>query len=756
MSSTKPRIERPKSVAGGIPAIVASVRHSWREMGFTRSLRTLLTVNQKRGFDCPGCAWPDPDGKRAITEFCENGAKAVAEEATQKKVTRAFFAEHSLSSMRKQEEYWLGKQGRLTEPMWCPPGEDHYQPISWEDTFEKIGTKLKSLDYANEAVFYTSGRASNEAAFLYQLFARRFGTNNLPDCSNMCHESSGVGLKEVIGIGKGTVTLDDFSEADCIVVIGQNPGTNHPRMLTALQTAARNGCSIISVNPLVEAGLQRFIHPQEISTLLGKGTELTSHYVQIRINGDVAFLKGVMKELLAIEEQQGGVLDQEFIQQKTVGFTEFRAELADVSWSAIEQAAGVDRAEMLKVAQTIARSKRMIICWAMGITQHRNAVANVQEIVNLLLLGGHMGRVGAGVCPVRGHSNVQGDRTMGICEKPSETFLDRLEETYQFKAPREHGYDTVEALHAMHRESVKVFVSLGGNFYSATPDTNFTAEALERCDLTVQISTKLNRSHVYTGKEALLLPCLARSERDQQRGEDQFVSVENSMGFVHVSQGSLAPQSPELRSEVAIICGMARGVFPDDEQSEGNIDWQRFRNNYARIRRNIEHVIPGFEDYDERLKKGSGFYLPNPIRDSCSFSTKDGKAHFTVHPIETVRVDPGQYLMMTIRSHNQYNTTIYGLDDRYRGVYSGRKVLFMHPKDMEREKFQKLDQVDITSHFKGETRIAREFSIVPYSIPQGCLASYFPETNVLVPVDSTARRSNTPTSKSIVVSLSRV
>lgn len=741
-------IEPVKRIAGGIPAIISSARHAFREMGALRSLKTLSHLNQKDGFDCPGCAWPDP-ADRTATEFCENGAKHVADEATTKRITPAFFREWSVSALSRQSDYWLGQQGRLTEPMLLRRASRHYEPISWMDAFSLIAEELNALGSPDEAIFYTSGRTSNEAAFLYQLFVRQFGTNNLPDCSNMCHESSGTALTETIGIGKGTVTLEDFELAQLIIVIGQNPGTNHPRMLTSLQAAKRNGCRIMHINPLPETGLNRFKHPQEVFRMLGSGTELADLFLQVRINGDVALLKGIMKEVLLEEERRPGqVLDHGFIREKTAGFEEFTRALKEVSWDELVEQSGVSREEIRAAAGMFIDSERTICCWAMGLTQHKNAVANIQEIVNLLLLRGQIGKPGAGVCPVRGHSNVQGDRTMGIWERPTAAFLDQLAREFRFDPPREHGYDTVEAIKAMHDRRGKVFFALGGNFLSATPDTEYTATALGRCRLTVQVSTKLNRAHLITGEQALILPCLGRTEVDMQECGPQFVTMENSMGIVHSSHGMLPPASEHLLSETAIVGRLARATL----RERSSIHWEELTADYDRIRDHIARVIPGFEDYNRRVREPGGFYLPNLAREG-TFKTSTNRANFTVHELPRHRLAPGQFMMMTIRSHDQFNTTIYGLDDRYRGITGERRIVLLHPEDMREAGLKERQVVDLVSHFEGEERLAQHFLVVPYRIPRRCAATYFPEANVLVPIGSVAEKSNTPASKSVVISI---
>ena len=743
------RIGKPAESAGGAAAVKVGLTTSVKQMGVARAVSALLDVNQKTGFDCPGCAWPDPENHRSIAEFCENGAKAIAEEGTLKRVTTEFFAARSINELSRESDHWLSQQGRLTAPMYLPKGQTHYQPISWEAAFQIIGNKLKSLASPNDAVFYTSGRTSNEAAFLYQLFVRIFGTNNLPDCSNMCHESSGLAMTHTIGTAKGTVSLKDFDFADCILVIGQNPGTNHPRMLRTLQNAARRGCKIISINPLAETGLKRFGHPQEISGLLGSGTKLATHHLPVKINGDVALLKGIQKAIL---EEPTPRIDTDFIAQLTEGFEVLRANLGDVDWNDIVEGSGISEHDIREVAQIIACSKAMICCWAMGLTQHQNAVSNIQEIINLLLLGGHFGRPGAGACPVRGHSNVQGDRTMGIWERPSHDFLHRLGTEFRFTPPHAHGYSTVEAIEAMHAGKVKIFFALGGNFLSAAPDTAYTAHGLNRCEMTVQVSTKLNRSHLITGDEALILPCLGRTELDLQANGEQFVCVEDSMGAVHSSQGRLDPASAELMSEPAIVVALAQATLG----ATHGIDWSEFVRNYDSIRERIAAVIPGFENLNSRIRQPSGFILPNAVRDLREFRTASKKALFTAHPIPHLNVEAGQFIMTTIRSHDQYNTTIYGLEDRYRGIHNGRRVVLMNADDMTAQKLSEGDAVDIVSHHLGKQRRAKNFRIVPYEIPRGCLATYFPEANVLVPIDSVAKTSHTPTSKSIIVSLEKV
>jgi len=740
---TKLKLGKPKRKAAGIPAIVSSFQHSFKKMGVTRTIKTLQLVNQNEGFDCPGCAWPDPE-HRSSFEFCENGAKAVADEAMNVVIGPNFFKKHSIEELLTWSDYKLNSSGRLSQPMILREGSSHYERIDWDDAIGMIAERLKSLDEANRAVFYTSGRTSNEAAFLYQAFVRMYGTNNLPDCSNMCHESSGKALSKTIGIGKGTVTLNDFDHADLILVIGQNPGTNHPRMLSALESAKKNGAKIVSINPLFEAGLQRFKHPQDYMKGKLASTQLADINIPVRVGGDAALLQAISKIII-----ENGEINDDFINEHCLDYDEFKQQLDSVKLDELSHQCGIPKAQINRLANMCIQSTSTIACWAMGLTQHRNGVQVIQEVVNLMLLGGHIGKKGAGLCPVRGHSNVQGDRTMGIWEAPPEEFLDRLENGLGFKMPREHGFDVVHSIRAMEQGNVDVFFCMGGNFLSATPDTRRTGEAIKKIDITVQVSTKLNRSHLITGKTSLILPCLGRTEIDIQNNIPQFVTVENSMGIVHMSQGSLQPISKELQSEVAIICSLAEHMFPDE-----NISWSELKKDYDKIRDLIEKSIPGFERYNERVRKRSGFSLPNPPRDSLTFSTSSGKAHFSSNPLPDLLIEDDQYVMMTLRSHDQYNTTIYGLEDRYRGIKGNRRVILMNAEDMAERGWKTRQVVDVTSHFQESTITSERWTIIAYPIPRGNLASYFPEANVLVPLESTADISNTPTSKWIVCSLS--
>ena len=739
-----PQVAEPKHAAAGLPAIGHTLRIAQQQMGVRRTALTLLRVNQKDGFDCPGCAWPEPE-HRHTAEFCENGAKAVAEEATLRRVTPEFFAAHPVADLAARSGYWLGQQGRLTHPMYLPEGAAHYEPVTWERAFGIIAEEIAALASPDEAVFYTSGRTSNEAAFLYQLFARELGTNNLPDCSNMCHESSGSALTETIGIGKGSVLLEDLYQADLIIVAGQNPGTNHPRMLSALEKAKANGAKVVSVNPLPEAGLERFKNPQTPQGML-KGAALTDLFLQIRIGGDQALFRLLNTLILATD----GAVDEEFVRENTDGFEEFAMAAESADWDETLAATGLSRAEIEQALELVLASERTIVCWAMGLTQHKHSVPTIREVVNFLLLRGNIGRPGAGVCPVRGHSNVQGDRTMGIFERPAPAFLDALEREFGFAPPREHGFDVVRAIRALRDGEAKVFFAMGGNFVSASPDTEVTEAAMRRARLTVHVSTKLNRSHTVTGARALILPTLGRTERDEQASGEQFVTVEDSMGMVHASRGRLAPASARLLSEPAIVCRMARAVLGE----RSVVPWEEFEKDYAAVRDRIARVVPGFEDFNARVARPGGFALPHAPRDERRFPTATGKANFTAAPVEYPELPEGRLLLQTLRSHDQYNTTIYGLDDRYRGITGGRRVVLVNAEDARALGFAEGMYVDLVSEWRdGVERRAPGFRVVLYPTARGCAAAYYPETNVLVPLDATADTSNTPASKSVVVRL---
>ncbi|GAB2687178.1 FdhF/YdeP family oxidoreductase [Saccharopolyspora gloriosae] len=756
----------PKDHAAGVKAVMVSLRRSWEQMGAGRTIKTLPLLNQRSGFDCPGCAWPDPreaDGdKRSVAEFCENGAKAVAEEATTRRVDADFFARHSIEELAGKSEYWLGQQGRLTQPMIKRSGDTHYRPIGWDGALDVVAEGLRDLDSPDEAAFYTSGRTSNEAAFLYQLLVRSFGTNNLPDCSNMCHESSGSALTETIGIGKGSVSLADVEHADLVMVVGQNPGTNHPRMLSTLEKVKGHGGKIIAVNPLPEAGLMRFKNPQNVRGVAGKGTALCDEFAQIRIGGDLALFKALTALLAQAErDAPGTVLDREFIEQHTHGFDEFFAQATDIDWDATLTATALSREQIETIARMLIESERTVICWAMGLTQQKKAVPTIREAVNLLLLRGMIGKPGAGVCPVRGHSNVQGDRTMGIWEKMPEPFMAAMEAEFGIPMPRKHGYDTVDALHAMQAGEVKAFFAVGGNFVSATPDTAGTERALRSCGLTVQVSTKLNRSHAVVGDTALILPTLGRTERDVQASGPQFVTVEDSMSVVHASRGRLEPASDTLLSEVAIVSRLARKLLGDGHP----VRWEEFEKDYDAVRRHIAEVVPGCTDYNAKVREPDGFVLPHPPRDSRTFTTDTGKANFTVNEPQPLVLPEGRLLLQTLRSHDQYNTTIYGLSDRYRGIEDARRVVMVNEKDIAALGFADGDLVDLVSEWPGEPgpdgesiveeRRAERFRIVAYPTARDCAAAYYPEANPLVPLGSVAEKSNTPVSKAITIRLER-
>ncbi|HEY5408897.1 MAG TPA: FdhF/YdeP family oxidoreductase [Ginsengibacter sp.] len=746
------KIKEPYTTAAGMEAVYQSGKHVFGEMNVGRGLKGLLAMNQKHGFDCPSCAWPDPDDERSgIAEYCENGAKAFADEATTKSLRPDFFAKHSVKELSELDDYNIGKNGRIAQPMYLPPEATHYQPITWDDAFTLLAKHLNNLANPDEAIFYTSGRASNEAAYTYQLFAKEYGTNNLPDCSNMCHESTGSALSEVLGIGKGSVKLEDFYEAEVIMIVGQNPGTNHPRMLTALQKGKTNGATIISINPLPETGLMGFSNPQKVKGILHIDTKLTDIFLQVKLNGDQALFKALIYLLLEVEEDNPGkIFDHEFINEYTSGYDALIEEVKKYDVDKLLNVAGITLQKAQEVINVLKQKSKIIICWAMGITQHKNGVDTIKEIVNLLLLKGSIGKPGAGTCPVRGHSNVQGDRTVGIWEKPQPALTKKIKEVYGFTPPEKEGYDVVNSIKAMHNANAKVFFALGGNFLSATPDTNFTAQGLRQCNLTVHVSTKLNRSHLVHGKEALILPCLGRSDKDEHDGITQFVSCENSTGVVQMSKGVLKPISGDLLGEPEIICKMAKATLG----SRSVVNWDQYIKDYDTIRDDIEKVIPGFEKYNERVRHKSGFYLPNGAR-TREFHTSDNKAQFAVTELYVPPIKEDELLMMTIRSHDQFNTTIYGYDDRYRGVYNERRVVFMNEKDIIKLGLKNRDVVDLFNNSDGTERIAHKFLVVQYDIPEQCVATYFPEANVLVPIKSVADVSNQPASKSVIVKIKK-
>ncbi|MFG3176509.1 FdhF/YdeP family oxidoreductase [[Kitasatospora] papulosa] len=741
----------PKTWATGVPAVTHALEYSLAETSVRRTGLTLLTMNQVGGIDCPGCAWADPaPGHRHVNEYCENGAKHINDEATSRRVTADFFRRHTVSGLGRRSDRWLNQQGRLTEPMVKRPGADHYEPISWHDALGLLADELRSLDSPDEAVFYTSGRVSNEAAFLLQLFARAFGTNNLPDCSNMCHESSGFALHETLGTGKGTVSLDDLHHADLILVVGQNPGTNHPRQLSALEEAKRNGARVIAVNALPEAGLLRFRNPQKARGIIGRGVPIADQFLQIRSGGDLALFQGLNRLLLEAEDARPGtVLDQDFIRSDTSGFEEFSRHARTVAWEDVLVATGLTRGEIEKVRDEVLRSERVVVCWAMGVTQHRHGVPTIREIVNFLLLRGNLGKAGAGACPVRGHSNVQGDRTMGVWEQMPDSFLDALREEFGFEPPRAHGFDSVNAIRAMGEGRVKVFVGVAGNFVRAAPDSDVTEDAMRRCRLTVHVSTKLNRSHTVCGETALILPTLGRTERDIQATGEQFVTVENSMSEVHSSHGRLEPASKVLLSEVAILCRLAARTL----DASAGIPWAEFEADYGTIRNRIARIVPGLHDFNRRVARPGGIRLPNPVNEGV-YGTATGKAMFTRNAWQMLHAPDEHLVLQSLRSHDQWNTVPYTDDDRYRGIHGSRRVVLVNPQDVTRLGLAPGQKVDLVSVWAGGAdRRAEDFTVVAYPTSPGCAAAYYPETNVLLPLDSVAESSNQPTAKGMVVRL---
>ena len=743
-------VGKPKSWAAGIPGVVHSMAPALRDMGVNRSRKTLLAMNHRDGFDCMSCAWPDPDHRKAF-EYCENGAKAVNWEATPITVDSSFWAEHSVSDLRQRSEYWLGQQGRLTEPVYKAAGEDHYRPVRWGKAFSIIAEKLNSLATPDEAAFYTSGRTSNEAAFIYQLFVRAFGTNNLPDCSNMCHESTGWAMGQTLGIGKSTIAYDDFGKSDLIIIMGQNPGTNHPRMLTALEEAKNNGAEIVAVNPLPEAGLRRYKNPQEVKGIIGRGTEIADQYMQIRLGGDMALLQAVSKRVLDAEEAHPGtVLDAGFIQEHCEGLEELKAHLSHLDGDKVLEATGLRTDEIDELAARYLKAEKVIITWAMGLTQQKKGVATIKEIVNLLLLRGNIGKPGAGASPIRGHSNVQGDRTMGIWEQMPPAFLDAIEKEFGFNPPREHGIDSVQTIEKMRDGELKVFVAMGGNLVAAISDTHAAEAAMEKLEMSVQISTKLNRSHTVVGDEALILPTMGRTEIDRQAGGIQFVSVEDTVCAVHPSWGKVEPVGANLLSEVAIVSRLAQATL----REKVNVDWPGFENDYDTIRDHISRVVEGCENYNQRIRQDGGFVMANGPRDSRTFPTATGKAMFTVNDLEHVQCPPGRLILQTLRSHAQFNTTIYGYNDRYRGIKKGRQVVFVNPEDLAALGLADGQYVDIHGeHADGKERVLRNYRAVAYPSARGCAAAYYPEANVLIPLESVVEGSNTPVSKQAIVRL---
>ncbi len=757
--TNKASIKPYTQAAGGWGALKSTAKHWMKSDNLAGNIKNLLRTNQPAGFDCPGCAWGD-GSSASMVRFCENGAKAVNWEATSKRVDADFFSRHKVSWLHQQSDYFLEFQGRLTEPMRYNASTDTYQPIGWDEAFALIADHLQQLDSPDQAEFYTSGRASNEAAYLYQLMVRTYGTNNFPDCSNMCHEASGKALIASIGIGKGTVTLDDFEQADAIFVFGQNPGTNHPRMLDALRDASKHGARVVSFNNLKERGLERFTHPQNPVEMLSNGsTQISSDYYTPALGGDMAAVRGMVKHLLDMQRkaekyQLKGVFDLEFIEQHTNGLDDYLAAVDATSWEQIEEQSGLLQHQLIDAAEIYAHSDRVICSWAMGLTQHKHSVDTIREVTNLLLLRGNIGKPGAGACPVRGHSNVQGDRTMGINDRPPKALLDSLEQHFNLPMPRENGHNTIEAIEAMLRGDSKVFIGLGGNFVAATPDTPRVMEAMRQCELTVNISTKLNRSHTVPGKDALILPCLGRTDIDMQASGEQCITVEDSMSMVHASAGVRDVLSNELRSEPAIIAGMAKALLGNHP-----VNWDDMAANYDHIRDLIEATIPGFQGFNEKIRQPGGFYLGNSAANR-QWNTNTGKANFSSAqlPEELIAVTAQRnskdkvFTLQTLRSHDQYNTTIYGMDDRYRGVFGQRKVLFMNVEDMKALGLENEQLVEMQSLWPdNRERKVTGFKAVAYDIPRGNMAAYYPETNPLVPLESIGDGSYTPTSKSIAI-----
>lgn len=743
------KVGKPKRSAAGVEAVLVSMERGFVQAGVSRTLRSMLRINQRGGFDCPGCAWPESiTGARKPAEFCENGAKAIAEEASARTVTPAWWAEHPIAVLREKTEYWLGSQGRITEPMIIRDGETHYTPITWAQAFRTIGEHVNATT-PDKCVFYTSGRTANETAFMYQLLARSLGTNNLPDCSNMCHESSGSALNPTIGIGKGTVSLEDFEHAELIFVVGQNPGTNHPRMLSALADARKRGARVVAVNPLPEAGFFGFKDPQSVGGMLGKSADVSSDFLQIKVGGDLALFQAFGHLLLTEEERNpGSVIDKAFIDSATDGFEAYKDARKDLDWDATEEATGLTRTEITAIAQLLIGSKATIFCWALGLTQQPHSVPTLKEIINLLLMQGNFGKPGAGACPVRGHSNVQGDRTMGIWEKPGEKLLAALDAEFKINSPRVHGYDSTEALDAFEKDEVDVFVSMGGNFALANSETELLEAGMQRAKLTVHISTKPNRSHVVHGQTSLILPTLGRTDRDDKHaGGPQFLSVEDSMSVIHSTQGRLKPVSEHLLAEPVIVARMATAILGEDHV----VPWKAMAEDYDVVRDHISRVLPGFEEFNRRVRGRNGFVLPNPPRDTRSFATDIGKGKFTVSPFEALYAPAGHLILQTVRSHDQYNTTFYGLDDRYRGIKDGRRVILINPEDLVELGLEDKMLVDVISTFGGTERRANRFRLVSYPTAKGCAAAYFPEANALVHRKLVARESNTPGFKAMTV-----
>ena len=734
-----PDVGRRIKSAAGIPGVIHALQHAVPN----RAVLPLITMNKPGGIDCPGCAWPEPANHNlGIVEFCENGAKAVAEETTPKRAGVDFWAEHSIQDLREKTDHWLGKQGRITQPMLYDrsSGDEHYRPVSWDKAFEMISDKLQEIE-PNEAVFYTSGRAPNEPAYMLQLLARRLGTNNLPDCGNMCHESTGSALGETLGLGKGSVVIEDFYNTDLLISVGQNPGTNHPRALSAFKQLKDNGGKILTLNPLPETGLMKFREPQSIKGVLSISEDLTDEYLQVRLDGDRAFFQALNKELIRRD-----ALDHTFLDRFCSGVDETIAHLNSLDDETLLRGCGLSAKDIQKAADMVEEADTVVVSWTLGVTQHKNAVYTIREMVNFLLLTGNIGKPGAGTAPLRGHSNVQGDRTMGIWEKMPESFLQALQDEFGFDVPRKDGWDAVDSLRAMRDGKTKFFLSLGGNLVRVASDTSVLEKGMASNELTVHMSTKPNGSHAWPGEKSLILPVIARTDKDVQKSGIQTVTVEDSAGAVHGSIGRrTANKDLDLKSECDIIGSIGRETF-------GDPFWQPMIDDYSVIRDHIEATIPGFHDFNRRIENPGGFLLPNGPRERV-FNTSDGKAQLTVNETNVIDLPEGYFLMNTVRSHDQYNSTIYGLDDRYRGVRGGRRVVFVSPEDCRERGLRDGDLVDIVSVFSDGERRAPNFRVVEYDTAKDCVTTYFPEANVLVPLDSVAEKSNTPVSKSVVVRL---
>ncbi|MCM4155700.1 FdhF/YdeP family oxidoreductase [Gramella sp. AN32] len=740
----------PVTHAAGKLAIRDTIKHTFKEMGVVDSMRGLFTINQQDGFDCPSCAWPDPEHPSKIGEYCESGAKALADEATHSHIDAQFFKKYSVEELSNLTDFQLNKFGRLIEPLVLREGSIHYEAISWQDAFDLIAEQLHELDSPNEAIFYTSGRSSNEAAFLYGMFVRAYGTNNMPDCSNMCHESSGVALTETVGIGKGSTKLEDFYEAEVIMIAGQNPGTNHPRMMTALEKCKENGGYIISINPLEETGLVNFKNPQNLKGLIGGGEDIADLHLAVNINQDVPLVKLILKRLVEKDALDQSVFDHQFLEKYTEGYSALIEDLKSFDEAQLLKMTGVPKEKINKAVEVLSKKSKIIVCWAMGLTQHKNAVETIREYVNLLLLKGAIGKPHTGTCPIRGHSNVQGDRSVGIQHYVEEDLNERIREHMHFEPPTEKGIDVVESMEAMHTGKAKFFMALGGNFLMAASDTDYTATALNNCEMTVQVSTKLNRSHLVTGKTALILPTFGRSEKDEKNGKPRFLTMESSMGRIRQSKGILKPASEKIMSEPEIIGGLADIYF----NGEHPVAFKEMGEDYELIREKIDLVAKGFEKTSER-SKGFGYYLPNNSRELDFSMLPNGKAQITLNNLPDHQLTTDELMLMTIRSHDQFNTTIYGLDDRYRGVYNERRVIFMHEADIKARNLKKYEVVDLTTTYDGKKRTAHKFKVLPYNIPKGNAAAYFPETNPLVPYNHFADRSNTPISKSLKIRIEK-